>query len=226
MIVYESSVINTRMDIDRKFRTYICKHLNPRAYDRLVRECERYHNTTCLASMSVEIIPENILNMVEEFLADLPFERAQEYVGMRNVHGVSLIFYCVDINLIARIIKYVPDINIRNEYGSSVLMYACGKSTPLNLNIIKFLLDHGADVNATNGIGTTALMWLCVHPTDENIEQVIELLIFRGADPLAKNSNGLMAYDLACVYNESALSERLSQLLQGKIKMNNTKRAS
>lgn len=66
-------------------------------------------------------------------------------------------------------------------------------------------------------------MRLCQVTMNENVEQVIELLIFSGADPFAK-SCGNNAYDR--VRDKSLLSKRTSQLLQGTIRMNNTKRAT
>lgn len=209
------------MDIDREFRIFIKERLGALQYDRLSTKYSNRYQMTFLAAMSTAYFPENILISIEEFLANLSFERASEYVNFSAAGEMHLLFYCVDINLINHIAKYISCVNTCNTFGSSALMHACINS---NLNIINFLLDQGANVNAKNNSGQTALMWLSINCENcEVAEQIIELLIFRGADPLIESHGGHTAWDR--ITNKFMLSDRSQQLLQGTIKMNNTKRA-
>lgn len=217
---------------DCKFKEFMREHLDKRLFDKLselyISELSRQaYNATFLSCISVGFLHEDILALIDQFLANLSFECASKYVCAHNIYSCSLIFYCANVDLIKRIIKYIPDINVRNYYGSSALMYACNNGTrPLDLDIVQFFLDHGANVNAQNCGSETALMWLCMKikcSINENVEQAIELLIFSGADPFMKSEHGYTAYDY--VSDKSLLSERSLLLLQGNIKMNNTKRA-
>lgn len=58
----------------------------------------------------------------------------------------------------------------------------------------------------------------------ENIEELLELLIFSGVNPSLKSSRGMIAYDY--VERKDLLYERLIQLLQGTIRRNKTKSAA
>lgn len=69
----------------------------------------------------------------------------------------------------------------------------------------------------------TALMWLCEDNVGEDTEQAIELLMFNGVNPHIISSREKTAYDW--ISDKSSLSVRSLQLLQGCIRMNNTKRA-
>lgn len=171
--------------------------------------------------ISTEIISENILVLIENFLTKQSFKEASEYVNANNNISNPLIFHCTDIDLVKCAVKYIPTINICDKSGSSVLMYACYRCA---LDVIKFFLDCGADVNIKNDGNQTALMWLCRNDVNEDVESVIELLIFSGADPHIKSISEQTAYDW--VKDKSLLSKRSQQLLQGCIKMNNTKRAT
>lgn len=208
------------MDTDINFKTFINIHLGEQSYNRLISGYEYFPHSTFSTKMATEIFPEAVSILIEKFLADLSFEEASKYVNASN--GIDpLIFCCADLNLIKRVIKYIPDINICNSRGNSALMYACKRPS---LNIVKFLLDCGANVNTKNDANETALMCLCGNYVNYNIEQAIELLIFCGADPSISSVCGRIAYDY--VTNKSALSVRSQQLLRGEIRMNNTKRAN
>lgn len=211
------------MDIDSAFRKSMCAHLGEQTYNRLTNKYIFWEQPTFLTIMSTEMHSEVTLVLIESFLADLSFEQAQKYVNAINGHMAnSFIFYCVDVNLIERVIKYIPDVNIGNRCGSTALMYACDK---LRLNMVKFLLDHGANVNIQNYNNETALIWLCkANNINDDVEQAIELLIFSGANPHIVSKYGGTSYD--SVSNKSVLSQRCQQLLQGHIRMNNTKRAA
>jgi quinoprotein dehydrogenase-associated probable ABC transporter substrate-binding protein len=64
---------------------------------------------------------------------------------------------------------------------------------PQPLDLARALIDKGADVNAVSKDGVTALMIAAGH----NNAPIIGLLVGSGADPLAKNSQGQTAEDIA-----------------------------
>lgn len=217
---------NIKMSTDSKFIAFIKEHLDTQLYNRIMKNNHYCSFNTFLIVMSGEKLSENILDLIEQFLVDLPFEEASAYVNKINVFGNALIFCCVNVGLLERIIKYIPNINAITPHGHTALMCACartGCSASLDLDIIKFFLDRGVNINATNKRNESALMCLCKDRYNENLEQAIELLIFNGADPHIVSKDGYVAYDY--VGDKSALSERSQQLLRGAIKMNNTKRA-
>lgn len=219
------------MSTDHKFDASMKQHLSTHLYDKLVRKCNSnfnlaMHQGTLLTLTSIKALPENVSEPVEQFLANLSFEEASEYVNNVDASGNSAMFYCANVGLTACLIKYVRDINVRNIRGNSALMYARSRINRVsNLGIIQLLLNYGACVNMQNDERETALMWLCHTATNESamFEQAIELLIFSGADPFIRSARGYAAADF--VQNKLLLSARSQQLLQGSIRMNNTKRA-
>lgn len=131
-----------------------------------------------------------------------------------------------------RIIKYIPNINITNNYNCDALSRACEASSirwlnlrQLNLAKIKFLLAHKINLNTSNDYGKSALMLCCERIGNEfDDDETLELLIHAGADVSARSYFNRTAYDH--VTNKQLLSPRLAQLLQGVIRLNRTERAS
>lgn len=203
--------------------------------------------STLLAKISTATLPLNVLTLIDNFLKSLSFEEASIYVNssnnyydckedgyLNNYHnhdrGEPLILICEDVNLMKIIIKYVNNINVVDDYGYNKLSRVWLSTDEPNFEMIQLLLDHKIDVNAINLNDRTLLMDCCeeydggkLALANENKDTMIELLMFNGADPLIKSSTNMMAYDY--VNNKRQLSERLKALLQGMIKMNNTKRA-
>lgn len=178
-----------------------------------------------LAAISNKNLSDNILKLIDEFLSDLSFEEASKYVNEEDWYLNSLILECKNIKLMRIIIKYVRDINVSNACGGNALMCAC-VSPIIDLEIVKLLLNHKINVNAKSDDEMTALMYVCNQITGDNyemIEQVIELLIHCGADVFIKSRTDKIAFDY--IKDKSLLSSRLSQWLQGTIRLNNTKRA-
>lgn len=124
-------------DTDGAFIKFIGEHLDEQLYCKLIKRYNDNYEISFLVSISTspDCLPENILILVEEFLAALPFKIASRYVGASDPDGYSLIFDCVNIDLFKSVIRYVLNIDGRNIYGASALMYACNRP---NLNIIKF----------------------------------------------------------------------------------------
>ena len=74
-------------------------------------------------------------------------------------------------------------------------------------NLARLLLDHGADVQAHGGWkGWTPLHWAAYRGRDA----VVELLLARGADPLAVDEEGRLPHDLALQHGH----DKVAALLQ------------
>ncbi len=82
------------------------------------------------------------------------------------------------------------DVNARNKYGSTPLMYASWDNQ--NPDVITTLINAGADVNARNKDGWTPLMY--ASRSNQNPD-VITTLINAGADATIKDGEGKTAYD-------------------------------
>lgn len=220
---------------DEQFEQFLIEHLKIDAWDQMVKDCQsliksgHFYNLPTILMKIVMMKPRNnILALTKQFLENLPFEEAVAYVTTTNSGKNSVIFMCENIAYLKIFIKYVPDINVKNDYQNNALAWSCISDTYKSINPkkIKFLLEQGIDINATNQYDQTALMYCCYgikHSTPKNIEKVLELLIFSGADPFIKSNDNKTAYDY--VIDKSLLTERSVQLLQGVIKMNRTKKA-
>lgn len=216
---------------DDRFKEFIKGYLDVKTYNKLLARCRcpALQFATFLTSMTREELSENVFVAVDQFLASLPREEASCYVNKHNERHVHLLFRCLTTNMIKYVIKYVSDINVIDKCGNSILTHACTRTFgDSKISTMRLLLDRGIDVNIKNNINENALMQLCHHFSaaheSENLEQAIELLIFSGVDPFIKSQYGNTAYDF--VRDKTLLTPRSSQLLQGYIKMNNTKRAS
>lgn len=82
------------------------------------------------------------------------------------------------------------DVNARDEYGYTALMWAAQGGYVLTL---KTLLAKGADVNAKEKNGRTALLIATI----KGQKKVVEALLAGGADPLARSNDGTSALDYA-----------------------------
>jgi len=79
------------------------------------------------------------------------------------------------LEIVRLLIKAGADVNAKNFYGSTPLIYA---SMNGNIDIVKMLIEVGADVNAKNKFGNTALM--CAIRRNKN-KEIINLLKRNGA---------------------------------------------
>jgi hypothetical protein len=98
------------------------------------------------------------------------------------------------------------DVNIRNKWGMSALMYAAEGD---HAGIVKVLLGSGADINARNNEGSTALMISAIH----GCKYAAYALLEAGADVKIKNNNGKRAVDYARE-NESLKDTRILKRLE------------
>ena len=113
----------------------------------------------------------------------------------------SLIHLCAlngNIDLLNYLIKKGVDINLKNKYGSTSLIFASVFSinTP-SLEIIELLLDYRSDINFQNNDGNTALMLSSRYLNSISSIETIKLLLENGASVNLKNKEGRTAYDIA-----------------------------
>ena len=141
----------------------------------------------------------------------------------------SFRFNLIDGNIATRIKENDADVNFRDEYGTTFLMWASWRGYTSD---VRFLLDNGADVNAKNNDGQTALM--IVSDCDEefmeyfiglqgdrqvqmmnNKENIISLLQRYGADFSLKDNNNNTAFDLANQCSDSwVIADDIIKLLK------------
>jgi ankyrin repeat protein len=103
-------------------------------------------------------------------------------------------------------IKDGANVNAKDKYGATALMWAAGFSA--NPEVISLLLGNGADVNAKDNYGYTALMSAANSGNPESISILLE----NGADINAKTYNGWTALMWAAEFNENP--EVISLLLE------------
>jgi ankyrin repeat protein len=89
-----------------------------------------------------------------------------------------------------------------NHIGWTPLHYACTKG---NLEVAQFLIANGAMVDGLSPGNTTALMMA----VQSGNEQLVKLLLDKGADLQLRNANGLSAIDIADIYDKLGISEGL-----------------
>ena len=107
------------------------------------------------------------------------------------------IFTYIEKNDIQSVKNYIDsghDLNIKNEYGYTPLIYAVYND---RLEIVKLLLDCGADVNKQNIYGNTAL----ILATSKNNIEMVKLLLNVGADIDKQNNLGYTALIFAAYRN-------------------------
>jgi uncharacterized protein len=89
-----------------------------------------------------------------------------------------------------------------NHIGWTPLHYACTKG---NLEVAQFLIANGAIVDGLSPGNTTSLMMA----VQSGNEQLVKLLLDKGADIQLRNANGLSAIDIADIYDKPGISEGL-----------------
>ena len=89
-----------------------------------------------------------------------------------------------------------------NHIGWTPLHYACTKG---NLEVAQFLIANGAMVDGLSPGNTTALMMA----VQSGNEQLVKILLDKGADLQLRNANGLSAIDIADIYDKPGISEGL-----------------
>ncbi|KAJ3515147.1 hypothetical protein NMY22_g14527 [Coprinellus aureogranulatus] len=105
------------------------------------------------------------------------------------------IFACAEglVELVARLLGYGANPNLRGGYFGSALQAACSEG---NLEIANLLLEHGADTNLTDKDGFTPLHLACSSWPVASANMV-QFLLDSGADPLIRDSCGKTALQTA-----------------------------
>lgn len=75
-----------------------------------------------------------------------------------------------------------------------------------NIDCVIAVLDAGADLNARQQVGYTALMGAA----SAGREDLVDLLLARGADPLLQNDDGKSAAAIAAEHGHHAVARRLA----------------
>jgi len=131
--------------------------------------------------------------------------KAQELINNWYQSPVTLFFNAVErknFTEIQRLLDLGTDIDIRNEYEDTPLMFAAGTG---RLEAVKFLLDHGADVNARNDWEHKPLLLAA----NNGHVKVVRLLLASGADITAQDKDGDTALDSAIRENHRAIVKLL-----------------
>jgi len=90
-----------------------------------------------------------------------------------------------------------------DHIGWTPLHYACSRG---HFEVAQFLLANGAIVDSMSPGNTTPLMMA----VQSGNEQLVKLLLDKGADIQIRNTNGLTAIDIAVIYEKPWIAEGLS----------------
>lgn len=94
-----------------------------------------------------------------------------------------------DMAKVKELVKAGVDVNYKEQrYGNTPLVMACQYNL---VEIAKYLIENGADINLKTGTGHTPLM-----AAASGSEDLFNLLISKGADPLVKLENGTSAFTM------------------------------
>ena len=136
----------------------------------------------------------SILFLVTAFLLSLGFNVQAQNKNEQLVLAVKSNNY----KKVKKLIQRKADVNTKDDYNFTPLMYACIYDT--TGNIVQLLLDNGADINAKNSDGLTPLMLACRF--DKTVE-IIKLLLDNGADVNAKNNIGVTPLIFALKFDKT-----------------------
>jgi len=112
--------------------------------------------------------------------------------------------------MIVRLLDSGADINAKDIYGKTPLIYACSHER-ISIECVQLLLERGAYIDAEDNYGKTPLMYAC---SNENIsEECVQLLLDSGADIIVKDKYGKTPLIYACS-NENISEECVRLLLE------------
>ncbi len=105
--------------------------------------------------------------------------------GIFMINDWELLYYlCINnkVELVEDLVHEGFDLNIKNKYGNTILIYASWNPSR-NLEIAKMLLELGADPNIKNNYGGTAILYV----TFNNNPEMFKLLKKYGAKKLVNS---------------------------------------
>lgn len=108
------------------------------------------------------------------------------------------------------------DVNKKNQYGMTPFLVALARG---DIQCASAMLNYGADVNSRDALGETPLMLLHqFDPSDPTAHHVLDELLAKGADVMAKDDKGQTAEDWALLYHRQELAERLRKTQESEAK--------
>lgn len=123
---------------------------------------------------------------------DLPWLQPQVRVTEASSRRFFELVKTTDTAAVEAALRAGADVNARDEYGQTPLMYAASQSE--SPQMLELLLRAGADVNARSDAGWTALMYAARDA--QNLDKVV-LLMNAGADPTIRTAEGQSVLDVA-----------------------------
>jgi len=116
--------------------------------------------------------------------------------------GLILASKVGDMEMVDKLLAAGADVHASNEDGDNSLILACRYG---HSNVASKLLTEGAQADATNNKGYTAMMKAVV---GRHIK-CLDLLLDAGADYEKQNNDGRSAYDLASIFGEAEIRQKL-----------------
>lgn len=195
-LINSGADVNTKDYDDDTALNYALKseHDNKNAIVKMLLDTKKFSKDT-LNSALLETISygtnSGIIRMMKEAGADINHKDNDNY-------GATLLMKSVKISnanpdFVQDLINMGANVNARNNYGETPLMYACGYYSGVNASVVKVLLDAGAYVNTSDNYGETPLMYAAKYGTP----QVVGMILNAGANVNAKDKEGRKAVDYA-----------------------------
>jgi len=100
------------------------------------------------------------------------------------------IVYKNDLEMFAKQLETLEDINIQNSYGWTLLHITIRRNRK---EMVELLLEKGADIDRVDGVGWTPLMEAVM----DDMPELCEFLVDKGADKEISNARGVTAMALA-----------------------------
>jgi len=106
------------------------------------------------------------------------------------------------------------DVNKKNQRGNTPLLAAF---THGDIQCVPAMLEYGAEVNVRDALGETPLMLVSRwDPSDPTVRHVLEELLAKGGDVMAKDDKGRTPEDWAVLYHSKELAERFRKMRESK----------
>jgi ankyrin repeat protein len=134
------------------------------------------------------------------------------YEGQEEKYNPLLLaLHLNSLEYVRKVLDMKADIKVRGENNDSVLFFAIGENC--DIEILELLIQSGADLNDNDSLsgGYTPLIGAMIFYDDGEGEEVVKLLLEKGANVNAKSNKGVTAIEYAVVLNRF---ENILQLLE------------